>query len=201
MSRGRGPTLWRAGALLALAFASLTAGAAESPPLTQPIKLSATTTNLGRDSDTPIQIDLLRYSSDEEREALVAAVSGKGIETVQAHLAGKPSLGFLWTDSSVGYLIRYAARSPLPGGGERIVIATDRLLGSYGLQPWQPAPPAEATTHPFTVLELHLDSKGKGDGTFSLAARVAVDATTRTLGLEQFATAPRLLKNVKRETR
>lgn len=200
MSRGRGPAVWRVGALLALAFASLNAGAAEPPAPTQPIKLSATTTNLGRDSDTPIRIDLLRYSSDEDREALAATVSEKGIEAVQPHLAGKPSLGFLWTDSSVGYLIRYAARSPLPGGGERIVIATDRLLGSYGLQPWQPAPPAAATPYPFTVLELQLDGKGKGEGTFSLAAPVAVDAATRMLGLEQFATAPRLLKNVKRET-
>ena len=201
MSRGRGPALWRAGAMLALAIASLNAVAAESPPPAQPIRLTATTTNLGRDSDTPIQIDLLRYTSDEDREALAATVSEKGIDALQPQLAGKPSLGFLWTDSSVGYLIRYAARSPLPGGGERIVIATDRLLGSYGLQPWQPAPPAAPTPYPFTVLELQIDGKGKGEGTLSLAARVAVDAETHTLGLEQFATAPRLLKNVKREAR
>lgn len=201
MSRGRGPALWRAAAVLALAFASWSTRAAESPALAQPIKFSATTTNLGRDSDTPVQIDLLRFTSDEDRESLATAVSEKGIDALQPQLASKPSLGFLWTDSSVGHLIRYAARSPLPGGGERIVIATDRPLGSYGLQPWQPAPPAEATPYPFTVLELHFDSKGKGEGTFSLAARVAMDAATRTLGIEQFATAPRLLKNAKREAR
>ena len=125
-------------------------------------------------------------------------MADKGIETLQPQLAGRPSLGFLWTDSSVGYLIRYAVRSPLPGGGERIVIATDRVLGSYGLQPWQPAPPAEATAYPFTVMELQLDSKGAGEGTFSLAARVEVDAAASTLRLEQSKTA-RLLKNVKRE--
>jgi hypothetical protein len=201
MSRGHGPASWRAAIMLALAFITGPLSAAEAPPTPQPLKLSAATTNLGRHSDTPIQIDLLRYTSDEDREALVTTVAEKGIEALQPQLANKPSLGFLWTDSSVGYLIRYAARSPLPGGGERIVIATDRPLGSYGLQPWQPAPPAAAITYPFTVLELQLDSKGKGDGTFSLAARVAIDATTRTLGLEQFATAPRLLKNVKREAR
>ncbi len=201
MSCGLGPASWRAAAVLALAFASWNTGAADSPPLAQHIKFSATTANLGRDSDIPIQIDLLRFTSDEDREALAATVSEKGIEALQAQLASKPSLGFLWTDSSVGYLVRYAARSPLPGGGERIVIATDRLLGSYGLQPWQPAPPADATAYPFTVLELHLDTKGKGEGTFSLAARVAVDAATRTLALEQFQTAPRLIKNVKREAK
>jgi hypothetical protein len=106
----------------------------------------------------------------------------------------------LWTDSSVGYLIRYAARSPLPGGGERIVIALDRVLGSYGLQPWQPAPPAEATAYPFTVVELHLDRQGAGQGTFSLAATVQVDAGNAVLALENYAAAPVLLKNVKRES-
>jgi hypothetical protein len=201
MSRGCGSASWRVAAVLALAFASLNSRAAEPPPPAQHIKFAAVTTNLGRDSDIPIQIDLLRFTSDEDRQALVAAVAERGIEALQPQLAGKPSLGFLWTNSSVGYLIRYAARSPLPGGGERIVIATDRPLGAYGLQPWQPAPPAEATAYPFTVLELQLDSKGAGLGTFSLAARVEVDAATSTLGLEQAPTASRLLKNVKREAR
>lgn len=201
MSRGCGPASWRAAAALSLAFASLPSGAAEPLPVAQPIKFSAATTNLGRDSGIPIQIDLLRFTTDADRQELVAAVAGKGIEALQPQLAGKPSLGFLWTNSSVGYLIRYAARSPLPGGGERIVIATDRVLGSYGLQPWQPAPPAEATTYPLTVLELQFDGKGTGQGTFSLATRITVDAEARTLGLEPSPAAQRLLKNVKRETR
>lgn len=201
MSRGRGPASWRAGAVLALAFIAGNSVAAEAPPAALPLKISAVTTNLGKASDVPIRIDLLRLTSDEDRRALVESVKEKGIDSLQSQLAAKPSLGFLWTDSSVGYLIRYAARSPLPGGGERIVIATDRVLGAYGLQPWQPAPPAEAMAYPLTVMELHLDGKGTGEGTFSLAARIEVDAATSTVGLEQFKTAPRLLKNVKRETR
>lgn len=199
MSRGRGLAIGCAAAVLALACMTGPSQAAQTPPATLPLKLSAATTNLGKDSDVPIRIDLLRLTSDEDRRALIDAAREKGVESLQSQLAAKPSLGFLWTDSSVGYLIRYAARSPLPGGGERIVIATDRVLGSYGLEPWQPAPPTPATSYPFTVIELHLDSKGTGDGTFSLAARIEVDATTSTLGLEQSKTVPRLLKNVKRE--
>ena len=199
MSRGCGPSSWRATAVLTLACVSWHAGAAEPHPLAPHIKFSAVTTNLGRDSDIPIQIDLLRFTSDADRQELVAAVAAKGIESLQPQLAGKPSLGFLWTNSSVGYLIRYAARSPLPGGGERIVIATDRPLGAYGLQPWQPAPPAEATAYPLTVLELRFDGKGAGQGTFSLATGITVDAATHTLGLEPSPPAQRLLKNVKRE--
>lgn len=201
MSRGRGPASWRAATALALALLAGYSMAAEAPPAALPLKLSAETTNLGPDSNVPIRIDLLRLTSDDDRRALVDAIKEKGLESLQPQLAGKPSLGFLWTDSSVGYLIRYAARSPLPDGGERLVIATDRVLGSYGLQPWQPAPPAEATPYPFTIMELHLNSKGTGDGTFSLAARVVVDAATATLGLEQSNAAPRLLKNLKREAR
>jgi hypothetical protein len=201
MHRGRGHASWQAAAVLSLALASWHSSEAEQPPLAQHSKFSAVTTNLGRDSDIPIQIDLLRFTSDADNQELVAAVAEKGIESLQPQLASKPSLGFLWTNSSVGYPIRYAARSPLPGGGERVVIATDRLLGSYGLQPWQPAPPTEATAYPLTILALQFDGKGAGQGTFSLAARISVDAASGTLGLESPPAAQRLLKNVKRDTR
>ncbi|MEQ1580360.1 MAG: hypothetical protein ABL964_07205 [Steroidobacteraceae bacterium] len=201
MSRGWTAASWRAPTVLVLALASGFSSAAEPAAPAQPIKLSATTASLGRDSDVPVRIDLLRFTSDEDRRALVTTVAEKGIESLQAQLAGKPSLGFLWTDSSVGYLIRYAARSPLPGGGERIVIATDRLLGSYGLQPWQAVPPATATSYNFSVLELHVNGKGAGEGKLSLAAPVQVDAANSTLALGNYAAAPVLLKNVKRDAK
>ena len=49
------------------------------------------------------------------------------------------------------------------------------------------------------VKELRFDGKGAGQGTFSLATGITVDAATHTLGLEPSPPAQRLLKNVKRE--
>jgi hypothetical protein len=191
--------LQRLAAALIFILATGVVHAAEPQPRATPTRFTATTAGLGSDSGVPIRIDVLRFTSDEEGQALVAAVGEKGLETLPAQLAGKPSLGYVWTNQSVGYLVRYAVRSPLPGGGERIVVVIDRPLGSLGLQPWKPAPPAAATDYPFTLIELHLNGKGVGEGKLSLAGTVQADAATRTLGLENYSAAPLLLQGAKRE--
>jgi hypothetical protein len=84
MSRGRGPASWRAATVLALAFVTGYSVAAEAPPATLPLRLSAATTNLGKDSDVPIRIDLLRVTSDEDRRALVETVRENGIESLRS---------------------------------------------------------------------------------------------------------------------
>jgi len=45
-----------------------------------------------------------------------------------------------------------------------------------------------------------LNSKGEGEGRISLTGKVTVDSSAKTLSLEDFGTAPVVLKNVKRKT-
>jgi hypothetical protein len=46
----------------------------------------------------------------------------------------------------------------------------------------------------FTVIEIHVDAKGAGEGKTSLTTPVVVDAAAQTLALGGYETAPVLLK-------
>jgi hypothetical protein len=147
----------------------------------------------------PVQIDLLRWSTDAERQQFVAAAE-KGDKELQANLDKGQTLGYVWTSESAGYSVRYAYRDKSADGTERIIVATDRKLGSWNPQIWKPTGTAAGNDYPFSVLELRLTPKG-GEGKSSLLAKVAVDKTANTIALDGYAAAPVVLKNVRRGTR
>lgn len=103
-----------------------------------------------------------------------------------------PTVGFIWGDGPTGYAIKYAWRSPLTDGQERIVLVSERRLGAHNPS-WPPASAASDEIE-YTVLEMRLDRKGTGEAKSSLATGVVVDADARTLALANHAAAPALLK-------
>ena len=117
-----------------------------------------------------------------------------------------PTIGYIWTNDVTGYSIKYAYRVPLPDGGERIILATDRRFGAHA-PAWTPVMPAApgaeasakaaATDYEFTVFEVRLGAKAPGEGKTSLLTKVVVDAEAKTLALENYATAPAMLQNVR----
>ena len=71
---------------------------------------------------------------------------------------------------------------PLPDGGERMVLASDRRLD------------APATTdYDFMLFEMRLGPKGAGEGKVSLTSKIAVDNEAKTVALENYAAAPTYL--------
>jgi hypothetical protein len=147
-------------------------------------------------SDT-LRVDVLRWSTDAERDQLLSAFMKSEKDFVDA-LAKQTSAGYVWTSGSVGFTLRYAYRLPLAGGGDRIILATDRRLNSGGPGPWTAASASGGHDFPFTLIELRI-AKGVGEGRMSLAGTVGVDADAKTVALDGYANAPVLLKNVKRE--
>ena len=118
--------------------------------------------------------------------------------SLTAALQKPPTVGILWTSESTGYSIHYAYRIPQPDGGERIVLATDRRLGS-GNNLWKPAGPAAPNDYPFSVIELHLNAKGEGEGKASLTGKITADTAAKTIALDSYSTLPVVLKGVKRQ--
>jgi hypothetical protein len=157
---------------------------------------SGVAANVGAAGDT-VRIDLLRWSTDAEREQFLSAM-GKGEKELAGMLEKAPTLGYLWTSESAGYSLRYAHRLAMPDGGERLIFVTDRRLGSWNPRLWSPAGSATTTDYPFTLVELRLNRKGEGEGKTSLTAKITVDAQAKTLALENYATAMTLFKSVKR---
>jgi hypothetical protein len=119
------------------------------------------------------------------------------IEALTAAIGRAPTIGYIWTNEVTGYAIKYAFRTPLPDGGERIVLATNRRLG--GDTPgWKLPGKGPLTDYDFTVLEMHVDAKGAGEAKTSLTSKVVVDPEAGTLALDDYAAAPALLQNIKR---
>jgi hypothetical protein len=223
------------------------------------IDLKATSANV-KEPGSPVRVHIVRWSTDEERSPIVAALNpvapvtapaagdrgatpagrgaapagrggagrggrggggrgGRGdtgappltpIAALTAAIGRGPTLGYIWTNDVTGYSIKYAYHASLPDGGERIVLATDRRLGAYTTG-WKPAatttPGADAlskatlTDYEFTLIEIHLDPKGLGEGKTSLTTSVIVDESVsgaKTVALSNYAGTPAILQNVKR---
>jgi hypothetical protein len=175
--------------------------AAQAPPQTTPATTEAftgTTVNLNPGGGQNLRINVFKWASDTERDALLAALKEKGDSGLGPALEKASTAGFIWDSGPLGYAIRYAQKLPLAGGGERIVLVTDRALGSWGQGAWRPSGRATATDYPFTVVELRLNKQGRGDGKMSLAAKVIADPESGTVTLDNYAAAPVLINNVRR---
>lgn len=118
-------------------------------------------------------------------------------ETSLAAALGKaPTVGYLWSSEVAGYALRYAIRLPAEGGGERVILMTDRRLGDSN-DLWKPVDAAGAANYGFSLIELRLNAKHEGEGKISLTGKVAVDNTAKTLALENYAALPVILRNVR----
>jgi hypothetical protein len=162
-------------------------------------KFTATTVNLAAGGNNAIRIDVSTWSADADRDKLAAAFQ-QGPQPAADLLRTLPTAGYFWTGTDgVGYLVRYAYRSPLPGGGERVILATDRPVGSWERGGWRATAPGSTPEYPFTLIELRLNRRGTGDGKMSLATSIAVDPGIKGLALSGYEAAPILLRDVRRE--
>jgi hypothetical protein len=141
---------------------------------------------------TTVDIAIDRWSTDAERDRLFVAFAetpDKALATLQK----LPSVGHIRTPDSIGYDLRYARRTVSGDGAERVVIITDRPIGF-----WEAANRPRVSDYPFTVIELHVSSNGKGEGKMSVATKITLDKATKTIVLENYANQPVMLNEVTR---
>ena len=119
----------------------------------------------------------------------------KGPEKLLDTLQDMPRLGFIRaTNGGLGYDLRYALKEKGEDGGERIVLATDRRIGF-----WEASHQPRSIDYPFTVIEMHLNADGEGEGKLSLATKITLEKDSKTIVLEDYGNQPVLLTSVKRE--
>jgi hypothetical protein len=193
--------LWRGALLvaaLALVFTFTEPRPAAGQPTTFVARFTATTAGLNPGTGVGIKVDVIRWSTDEEADKLLAAFKEKGEKGWAEALQGAPSVGYIWAaTSSLGYSVKLARHVAMPDGTDRIVVAIDRPLGSWDRPAWKAAG-AAAAEYPFSIVELRVNRKGVGEGKASLAAKVVVDDTLKAPALDGYAAAPVILKNVTR---
>lgn len=151
-----------------------------------------------------VDINVTRWTTDEERDALFAVLADEGQqglikllkkqeETGWIRVTGPSQRGSMTTFPSERF--RYAREIAMEDGSRRVVLALDRPISMY-----------EATRRPrwrdydMTLLVMDLDSEGKGAGQLAIGVQLELDSDTNTLVIENFGTEPVRLLNI-RQTR
>jgi hypothetical protein len=185
-------------AALALSLGALSARAIEQTNGTPErfTAMAVNMSNVGRTGAGMIEIVVDRWSTNAERDRLIKTLLEQGPEKLLETLQDMKKVGYMRTPNSLGYDLHYARKTPLPDGGERVVLATDRRIGF-----WEAANQPRSIDYPFTIVELHINANGEGEGKLSLATKIMVDKDSNTIVLEDYANQPVLLQSVKREKR
>ena len=162
---------------------------ADSTPI---LKLKAFAASLERGKTGLISIDIYRWSTDEEREALLTTLQEFGqdklLDTLQKV---RPPVGRISMPGRLGWDLYYARNHPNPDGSRRIVVATNRAV-AFG----EAATNTRSMQYQFTLAEVHLDAEGKGEGKLVTAARLSWDKAAKKLEVENYQALPVDLINV-----
>jgi hypothetical protein len=162
-----------------------------------PLKLTAwavNMSNIGTGSNAVVDITVDRWSTEEERQTLATTFIEKGPDKLLDALQKLKRVGFIKLPNTLGYDLQFARETPLDEGGRRIVIATDRRIGFREARE-QP----RTIDYPFTLIEIRLRPDGTGEGKMSLATKITLNKKTNTVELENYASEPVRLQNVKIE--
>jgi hypothetical protein len=162
----------------------------------QPERFTANAVSLSPQYGTgqqTVEINVNRWSPSSDRATLIAAVMKSPDELLKQLQKMRP-VGTIRTPDSIGYDLHYAQQTPLPEGGRSIVIATDRPIGF-----WEATNRPRSIDYPFTVIQMNLDRNGMGSGTMSYATRITTK--NNIIELEDFATQPIMLNNIRAEAK
>ena len=176
--------------------------------LPTPVRLSAwavSMSNVATGKNAVIDIDITRWSTAAEREALITTFLEKGSDALLRALQKTPSHGRMripgWQgpdphNARLGWDLHYAWQVPLPEGGHRILIATDRYIGF-----WEARNQPRSMDYPFSLLEIRVKNDGTGEGKMAVATKISFDKKKNAIELENYASEPVRLQNVKMDAK
>ena len=143
-----------------------------------------------------LDINIFRWSTDAERERLLTTLQEFGRDRLIDELMKiRPVVGYLRAPNSIGYDLYYARKNPAPGGGSQIVLGTNRRVNIREAQTAQRSMQSQ-----LTVVELHIDKDGKGEGKMVPAAKISWDTKRKAIEIENYRALPIDLINCKART-
>ena len=131
-----------------------------------------------------------RWSTEAERGRLSRALLTRGPDSLLDELQDMKSVGTIRTPDSLAYDLRYSQQEPGEDGGRRIVLGTDRPVSF-----WEARNQPRTIDYPFTVIQMNIDRNGEGNGTLSSFTKII--ARGNTIELENFASSPIMLNDIK----
>lgn len=193
------------GALALAVLAAPVMPAAQAPATTPTEKLEITAfavnmSNIATGANATVRIRIDSWTPDAERERIIMTMIEKGPDQLLRELQKAPVRG-RWNipgmrqpdphQLGLGHDIHYARQSPLPDGGKRIVVATDRYIG-FGEARNRP----RSIDYPFTLIQIQVNAQGKGEGKMAVATKIDFDKEKKTMELENYASEPVRLQNL-----
>jgi hypothetical protein len=174
---------------------------AQAPEL--PVRMNAflvNMTNVATGANAIVEITVDRLSTAEERKSFIETMQTKGQDGLlkafqKASVKGRIRIpGWNGPDPNnirLGWDLRYATREPLPEGGQRFVLATDRYMSMLEIRN-QP----RTVDYPFTILEIRFPREGKGTGAASVYTQVLFDKKKNLIELERYSAGTTHLNEV-----
>ena len=183
------------GAVVVLALTVAGSLTAQAPPADEEFTaILSNISNVGATGLTPVTIKINRWTGVEEDARLLGVLRDEGQEAFLRALHGAKPVGWIATPASLRYEFFYATAIRNGEKGRRILLITDRPMAI-----WERMNGAQSRDYPFTVIELRVDPNGNGHGT--LAQLVQLRLSGDILGIENLATAPMKLTEVKKVKR
>ena len=143
-----------------------------------------------------VDINIFRWSSDEEREKLLTTLQEFGRDKlIDTLMKIRPVVGYMRTPNSIGYDLYYARNNVQPDGSRHVVMATNRRVAMA-----EARSQTRSMQYQLTVIELHLDKNGKGEGKMVPAAKISWDVKKKAIEIENFRALPVDLVNVTAKT-
>ena len=178
-----------AGALLATPAVDLTAD-------TEKFTGFAINLNSGPSTAT-VDFTIDRWSPDADREKLLSILqeeknSYRANEKMLSVIQRLPKVGHIRVNTRLAWDLRYARQSPLPEGGRRLILATDRPVGFR-----EAANQPRTMDYPFTIVEVQLDRNDKGVGKILAGTRLYIDKN-KELVLENYGQQPIRFNEIRR---
>lgn len=140
--------------------------------------------------DARMRVRLMRWSTDAERQQLVAALDEPS--TLLSALPYVDVVGYLQWPGGLEHSVRYARQTARPDGGTDIVMVVERPLWLW----WDPNA-KWAADQQFTVVHLRVNKDGRGEGRIATGNGFTRDTTSGIVISD--TTTPALLTDVRRE--
>ena len=154
---------------------------------------SVNMSNIGTANAGRIEIVIERWSSDRERDDLIATLKDKGSDALLRKLQDLPRVGYIRdaNGGSIGWDLHFARERKLEDGGRQIVLATDRPISA-----WEAFNRPRSSEYDFTLADIRFDGDGKGVGKLAIAAKITTNPKTGVIEIEDFASEPVRLTEV-----
>ena len=142
----------------------------------------------GRAVSTGFNLSIRDFTSDEDARAYLAILAEGDQEDVLKKIRDL-DLGRISATGQTGRNLLVVRKTQLPDGRTRLVAAFERWLRFGELRNGY-----RSLDYPFAIMEIILDNKGRGNGTFIAACKIDLKRDKKTgqyqLELENFGTYP-----------